>query len=188
MGAGLTAESATASVRALLRNATQEAHRQVDTRFSRFDLACPQGYRNLLLAHAAVLPGCEASLDSSGAAALLPDWPLRRRTGALLADLAMLGAAGRPLRQAPRRLSAADVFGMAYVLEGSRMGGAVLARRALANTDPHCRAATRYLRHGEGLPLWPSFIQALEAADGVRADPDAVVASALATFALFAGL
>jgi heme oxygenase len=67
------------------------------------------------------------------------------------------------------------------------MGGAVLTRRALANTDPQCRAATRYLRQGEGLPLWPSFIQALEAADAVRANPDAVVASALATFALFAG-
>lgn len=178
---------AAVSVRGLLRAATQEAHGRVDARFARFDLASPQGYRDFLRAHLAVLPDCEAWLDASDTAGLIADWPFRRRSEALLADAGRLGVAGAMPRSPPRRLHPAEVFGMAYVLEGSRMGSAVLARRALANTDPQCRAATEYVRHGEGQGFWPSFIVALEAADAVRANPDAAIDAARATFALFAG-
>jgi heme oxygenase len=174
------------SVRQVLRDATREAHRRVDACFGRFDLACPRGYRDFLVAHSAVLPGCEASLEASGAAALIADWPRRCRAAALLDDLARVGAARSTRPTTLRRLSPAELFGIAYVLEGSRMGGAVLARQVEANTDPDCRAATRYLRHGAGQGLWPSFLAALEASDPVRADPDAAVAAASATFAAFA--
>ncbi len=174
------------SMRQLLRDATREAHRRVDACFGRFDLASPRGYRDFLAVHGAVLPGCEASLEASGAAVLIADWPRRRRAAALLDDLAHVGAAGSTHPTALRRLSPAELFGIAYVLEGSRMGGAVLARQVEANMDPDCRVATRYLRHGAGQGLWPSFLAALEASDPVRADPDAVVAAASATFAAFA--
>jgi len=172
-------------VREVLRAATREAHLQVDACFARFDLACPQGYRAFLGVHGAALPRCEACLDSSGVEGLIADWPRRRRGGALLDDLAQLcvppPAAPPPLH----RLSAAEMFGMLYVLEGSRMGGAVLAARVRGNTDACCRLATRYLLHGAGQGLWPSFLAALEDSGSVRDDIDAAVAAALATFAVF---
>ena len=172
-------------VRDRLRAVTREAHERVDRRFSGYDLGDPEAYRGFLEAHHAVLPGCEYMLEASGAAALVDDWAHRLRTPALVADLVSLGA--RPVRATPtlRRLTPAAAFGMLYVLEGSRLGGAVLARRVLAGASARCRGATRYLRHGEGLRLWPSFLAALEASGDVRDDPDAAVASAIETFGLF---
>ena len=172
-------------VRDRLRAVTREAHERVDHRFSRYDLGDPEQYRGFLEAHHAVLPACERMLEASGAANLVEGWAHRVRTPALVADLVDLGA--HPARDAPtrKRLTPAAAFGMMYVLEGSRLGGAILARRVLAGASIQCRGATRYLRHGEGLRLWPSFLAALEASSEVHNDPDAVVASAIETFGLF---
>lgn len=173
------------AVRERLRAATLEAHERVDRCFSRYDLGHPEDYRQFLTAHHAVLPGCERILDASDAGGLIDDWARRARTPALVADLAGFG--GSLVQGAPalRRLEPAAAFGMLYVLEGSRMGGAVLLRRVLAGASVRCCEATRYLRHGEGLRLWPSFLAALEASSEVREDPEAVVASAIETFGLF---
>lgn len=171
-------------VRGRLRAATLQAHARVDLRFSQYDLGRIEQYRPFLQAHDAVLPGCERVLRASGAERLIADWPCRVRADALAADLGTVGGTSVD-GPALALLGPAAVFGMVYVLEGSRLGGSVLARRVLAGADPRCRDATRYLRHGEGLRLWPSFLAALEASAEVRDDPEAAVASAVATFGLF---
>ncbi len=173
------------SFRMSLRALTAPAHERVDAAFSHLNLTDPAGYRRFLHAHYAILPECERVLAESGATDLLPDWPSRVRVPALAADIATVG--GVPARGIARLapLSPAGVWGMMYVLEGSRLGGAVLARRVQDNPDPLCRTATRYLRHGQGLGLWPSFVAALEAAPAVQDEPDAVIASAMAAFDLF---
>lgn len=177
------------SARDHLRAATRANHERVDRRFGAYDLARPDDYRRFLVAHRAVLPACEAILAVSGAAALLPDWPLRRRASALDADLASLGVdpdgdrAPGFLPEAP--LDAAAAWGMMYVLEGSRLGGAVLARRVADNPDAACRDATRYLTHGHGLRLWPTFVAAFDRSAVVGDNLDAVTASAGATFDRF---
>lgn len=173
------------SIRDRLRAATRDAHERVDRRFSGYDLGKPLDYRCFLEAHHAVLPGCERALEASAAGRLIDDWARRVRTPALLADLDCLGGTQARAAPAGRRLAPAAAFGMLYVLEGSRLGGAILARRVLDGGSPRCAEATRYLRHGEGLRLWPSFLAALEASIAVRDDPDAVVACAIETFALF---
>ena len=173
------------AVRDRLRAATLDAHERVDRRFSRCDFTSTRDYRCFLEAHHAVLPGCEQMLAASGADRLIDDWMRRVRTPALVADLADLGRNPTPAAAPTTRLSPAAAFGMLYVLEGSRLGGAVLARRVLAGGNPRCGEATRYLRHGEGSRLWPSFLAALEASGDVRDDPDAVVASAIETFGRF---
>ncbi len=165
---------------------TAPAHERVDTAFSRFSLTDPVGYRLFLQAHHAVLPVCERALAASGAAGLLADWPSRVRAPALLADMAAVGVGPGPEVPALAPLSPAAAFGMMYVLEGSRLGGAVLARRLLTNPDERCRTASRYLLHGEGLRLWPNFVTAMERSPHVTQDPQSVVASALQTFGLFA--
>ena len=175
----------TTSPRAQLKAATAAAHQQLDALFSRFDLTEPNAYRGFLAVHATVVPRCEATLAASDATSLVPDWPDRIRTPALARDLAAIGGQASKPPSIATPIEPAAAFGMMYVLEGSRLGGAVLARRVQNNPDPRCREATSYLRHGAGLTLWPSFIARLETADCVRTSIEVAIASAITTFGLF---
>lgn len=116
------------TARGMLRAATAPHHDRVDAIFSRADLADRDGYGRFLQAQAGAYLPVEAALTHAGAAALVPDWPARRRAPKLVADLAALG---RDVPDDPADIAfddAAAVLGGVYVLEGSRLGGAVLAR------------------------------------------------------------
>jgi heme oxygenase len=78
------------------------------------------------------------------------------------------------------------VLGVMYVLEGSRLGAKYLLRAIDAGSDPQIAAATRYLRHGVGLRLWPNFLQTLENQPVTPQDEAAIIAGAHLAFALFA--
>ena len=169
-----------------IRLATRDAHDQVDRWFSRYDLKNPQDYRRFLTSHWSVLPGCELMLEAAGALEILSDWPVRRRTDALAQDMSLLGQVPVTVVDTQGAISPAELWGMMYVLEGSRLGGAILAQRVEAGPDATCRLATAYLRHGTGLRLWPSFVAAFDAADAVNGDFEGVVAGARRTFAMFA--
>ena len=65
-------------------------------------------------------------------------------------------------------------MGAAYVLEGSRLGGVLLDRRALTSGDTDVEANRRFLTHGAGTRMWPDFLKALDAAV-----PDAVAHEAV---------
>lgn len=173
---------------ARLKAATRHAHEVVDAHYSRFDLGSPHGYRDFLSAHAAVLPRCEAILHASGVSTMLLDWDVRRRSDALYADLAATGTSAASGVCAVTPLAAPEAWGMLYVLEGSRLGGAVLAGRVAKNSDPRCRAATAYLRHGHGARLWPIFLLAFAAEPVTNLQFERVIAGALETFSLFAGI
>lgn len=173
------------TLHARLKAATQSAHEIVDAHYSRFDLTNPRGYRDFLTAHSAIMPYCEAILDASEVGSLLPDWNERRRTPALLADLAAVDGTIANIGFPVRPLAAPEAWGMLYVLEGSRLGGAVLASRVRANPDARCRDATRYLRHGHGARLWPKFLLALDSETVMKLQFERAIASALETFSLF---
>jgi len=105
---------------------------------------------------------------------------------ALQADLAGLGtpaisdprAAGIDSPTSPRLL------GIAYVLEGSRLGAQYLARDAAASRDPVVHGNMRFLTHGMGRRLWPTFLDVLESrVDAATAD--AAAQAARQTFDLF---
>lgn len=112
-----------------LRDGTRGSHDAVDAVFGAFDLSDPASYAAFLAAHAAVLLPYEAALEAGGIERLVPDWPERQRSAAIVADLAALShplpaaAAVAPLT------GAGAVLGAAYVLEGSRLGGRMLARQ-----------------------------------------------------------
>lgn len=164
--------------REALRRITRDAHETVDATFGRFDLADPDDYRAFLTAHARALPALEAWLDAHQ-----PEdfrgWQAVRRGPALLADLAALGIAPPATLAIDLPDDIASVCGATYVLEGSRMGGALLSRRVPEGLP---RA---YLGAPSQSGLWRSF-----AADLDRLLPDAAAvdragAAALATFDLF---
>lgn len=75
--------------------------------------------------------GVEDALNEANAEIHLPDWHERRRTMALRSDLNLMGLAiPEPAQVTPFR-GEAEVLGAIYVLEGSRLGGAVLIRTVL---------------------------------------------------------
>src|ERR1700761_4761164 len=65
-----------------LRQATGEAHRDLDGRLGAFDLTRLEGYRHFLEINAAALVPLETALEAAGVAALFADWPWRSRRGA----------------------------------------------------------------------------------------------------------
>ena len=74
-------------------------------------------------------------------------------------------------RPPPPLAGAARMFGALYVLEGSRLGAKLLVPDLLAGGSTRVRAATRYLRHGEGHRLWQSFLAHLESSQATRRVP-----------------
>src|SRR4051812_14754119 len=173
------------SMRALLRSSTAGLHAAVDARFAPLLDAGEAGYRSFLLASAAAVFPLEQALLAAGGGSLLPDWMRRTRAAALRADLADLGITDVALATAPPLAGAAGMFGALYVLEGSRLGARLLVPDLLAGGSARVRAATRYLRHGDGHRLWQSFLTHLESSQDVRACPGKAIAGARMAFALF---
>lgn len=112
-----------------------------------------------------------------------PDWQLEQRYRApfILEDLVRLGhpAVPPPCPTLPPLHTRAQLLGAMYVMEGSTLGGQVIARHlAAADIAGRTFFAGRAERTG---PLWKQFTQLLEAAAGT-VDADAIVASAILTF------
>lgn len=116
------------TARSALRSATAADHRQVDDIFSRFRLGEANGYRAFLRGIAAAHVPVEAKLEASGAARLVPDWDQRRRRALLCQDLEALGERCPPEGTGLTFSGQPELLGGIYVLEGSRLGGALLRR------------------------------------------------------------
>lgn len=152
-----------------LRDATFEAHRNLDAQLSSFDLAVLSGYRRFLQASASAVLPLEAALVEAGIVRIFPDWPERSRAAAIAADLDKLGSA-MPRAVSVLPLTRSGVFGTMYVLEGSRLGAKFLLKTVAGSADPGVGAATAYLSHGSGKRLWQSFLARLASEDGCEED------------------
>lgn len=165
----------------MLRANTAAAHEEVDAMFASYDLSSRDDYGRFLCAHAEALAPVEAWLDAHDAQRIVVDWPARRRLPALADDLAQLGLAlppgGAAVTLTP---SAGALAGALYVIEGSRLGGKLLARSVAAGLP------TRYLQPGAGAPSWRALLAAVEPVLASRSARDEALAAALAVFARFA--
>lgn len=152
------------TLHAMLRRDSNPLHRAVEAALASYDLLEADGYRGFLLAQArAVLP-IERALDEAGVIGIVPDWPDRRRSQALCEDLLCLGGAA-PV-DADHALAIGtpgQSLGALYVLEGSRLGGRLLAQRVAGSRDPSLREATSFLRHSAGPGKWKAFLTILNA-------------------------
>jgi heme oxygenase len=125
----------------------------VDACFSAFDLADPIQYGQFLMAHARAIVGVEQRLSSCQE---LPRW--RARSAQLAADLQALGLSCPPPLAFTMSERNGRSWGALYVLEGSRLGAAVLLRR-LAPGLPEAFLSDRH-HFGE----WNSLLAAIEQA------------------------
>lgn len=168
-------------LRERLKDATEAAHRDLDAQLTSFDLTSLSGYRRFLQASAGALLPLERALVEAGVERMFADWPERRRSAALAADLDRLGIDVQ-IEVPVRRLTRGGVFGVMYVLEGSRLGAKFLLKTVADAADPRIGEATAYLNHGAGRRLWQSFLAKLEAED---ACDDEAIEAAGAAFAAF---
>lgn len=150
-----------------LRAATAERHTQLDTR-TPLAAEAPdlRAYRDHLYLLAAWLAPLQPVLAAQ--AQPQPGLPPRDYLSLIRADLAHPALAGLPALPVlqPAMLSelddAAFLWGVAYVVEGSQLGGAVLYKRLAEQLAPHPLA---YLRGaGSPGPRWQQFLAALRAA------------------------
>ena len=156
----------------LLRDATSDCHARVDAAFSAFDLTTKEGYRDFLTAQARAYLPVEAALDEAGAADLLPDWPLRKRGDALRHDIESLGMTAPEQGSTPTFNETSEMWGALYVVEGSRLGGRVLARSVPADMP------TKFLTHYVHKSTWRNLLGQLELRlDNENAQKKAVAAA-----------
>jgi len=135
-----------------LRRRTADCHEAVDAAFGGYDLSDRDRYAALLTAHArALLPAEEALLRWPG----LPRW--RSRAQALRSDLASLEQA-QPAELGFALASEEAAWGTLYVLEGSRLGNAMLSRQIGAGLP----AAYMGARHESG--EWRALLKAFDTA------------------------
>ena len=167
------------NARLALREATAQAPGRVDRLFSGLRLNDPNDYRLFLLAQAAAHLPVEAALDEAGAERHLPDWPERRRAALLRADLAEIGVSEPSPLTAPSVNAAAEIYGAVYVLEGSRLGGAVL-KKTLGPSSPR-----RFLAAPQPRGAWRDLGAQLDAALGDPALLDAAIDTARLVFDVF---
>jgi heme oxygenase len=172
-------------VRWHLRQATEALHAEADRLGSSHCLSSRAGYAGFLRVHARAVPALEAALDAAGLEAMLPDWPRRRRAAALRADLAVLREAVPAPLAVPEIRTGATAMGAAYVLEGSRLGNAMLLRAAQAAPALANSGAFTYLSHQPGPAGWAGFLARLDQALPDPADWKVAAAGALTAFETF---
>ena len=161
-----------------MRAATAPAHDRVDRAFGGFDLSTRDGYRAFLIAQAQPLVTVEAAIDAAQPGTILPDWPERRRAPLIAADLTELNAP-TPAPEPFELACASATLGAIYVLEGSRLGGALLARNVSMDLPG------RFIRCPPAPKRWRDLIEVLDQTLVTDDQRDAAVCAARAVFDLF---
>lgn len=151
-------------------------HETLDTRISDLDLSARQGYRMFLSMQAIAQPGVEHILQRSDFASVCPGW--RSRAPVLATSLKAMDLP-QPTAELPELVL--NPWGVAYVLEGSRLGAQVLAKRVASGETGGDPDALAFLAKPPAL-RWPQFLVRLEAALVNNAQRTAAVQAAIWTF------
>ena len=172
-----------------LRFATAAAHSSLECVLAKrgyFDAREP--YIEYLQRFLAFQNEAEQVLDTAITAEAVPDWNERRRAHLARADLATLGAPERQFPRSSGRLphitACEQALGIAYVLEGSTLGGAYLLKQ-LASLGINAAHGGSYLASygSDRGKMWQRFLFTLEAAHLRRRRAESIAAAAIATFA-----
>jgi len=166
-----------------LRAETAEAHEDLDRRHEGGQFVRMEDYGRFLEAQARIFPAAEDHLAASAEFRTLSDWSERLRAQALMSDLKALGRPD-PTPIAFRFHDRPGVAaGIAYVLEGSRLGGKLIARKL--EQAGLGDAPVAFLTQGADRRFWPSFTRWLESREADETYAEDAAAAARATFSLF---
>jgi heme oxygenase len=130
----------------------------------------------------------ECVLNAALASQVVPDWKERRRSHLARADLQALGASEGALPVSSGHLPVMalpeQILGIAYVLEGSTLGGAYLLKQLapIGITASHGGSYLASYGPSRG-KMWQRFLTTLEDAHRRHANVESVTSAALAAFA-----
>lgn len=170
---------------AALRRATAASHEAIDRQLRLDEDMDEARYVRILVGFEGYLAAWEPHVAAALPADAREWFAARSRLAMVQRDLALL-APDRPALPAPAvppLADAAAAFGSLYVLEGSALGGQLIARRVAARFGfDATRGAAYFNGHGERTgALWREFRERVETA--VAADArDTACAAAVATF------
>lgn len=158
-----------------LRARSKDLHRQLDDKVEANSILSESGYIRFLKMHARVLPVTERWLIGQPEFQAIPDARARLRSRALERDLRLFEIA--PLIDVNMSFlnERTSVAGICYVLEGSRLGGAYLASLLARNGRAY---PSNFLRHGQDVPLWKTFVEWLSTRELTNAGIDSAAAAA----------
>lgn len=187
-GVPATGPSRTDAAWRALQAATAALHGQVEATPLMAALMSPAVDRGLCVEVLQRLLRIHAGWEEANATRLQAlSWPWRPRAHGLRHDLMALGV--RPATQtlaAPRADCDADAWGMLYVVEGSALGGRLIARHLRAHV-PRLAEAIQHFEAAEAGPGWPAFRAALEQALPDEASRARAASAARAMFSHFHG-
>jgi heme oxygenase len=160
------------NLRATLRAATADDHHRTEDTFAASLAALPDSYADFLQSHARAFPAIGRALSGQF------DWaPWRARWHALAGDLAALDLDPPPALSLDPCTSRAEALGMAYVLEGSRLGSTLLRMRIPAGLP------AAYLEGGNDRAPWLRLLALLDTVEP-QGEP-AAIAGARGAFRAF---
>ena len=162
-----------------LKRATRDVHDRLDAILSSYRLDDAADYRRFLTAQAAAFLPVERALTAAGAGDLVPGWTNTLRGSLLIADLDALGARTPREVAPPAYDNEAALLGGIYVLEGSRMGAAVLSRQVPAHLP------RRFLATRSPPGHWAAILGTLERKLTSSVELNIATAAAQRTFACF---
>lgn len=177
------------TLRDALRAATSQSHARLDALFEAVtDPARSELYERFIVMNHAGHEASEPVLVDSPLLQVLPEWPTWSRLPALRLDMAEMRLPPLALPAfAPARPDLPQAVGIAYVLEGSRLGAAVIHRQLQKSLSSRRgpALACHYLRDGAGGRHFRSFIDTVSALDWNERSLNRAGEAAVATFDYF---
>jgi heme oxygenase (biliverdin-IX-beta and delta-forming) len=177
------------SLHTRLKRETAAAHGSLEAYIaSRGFLTSLTGYIVFLRASYAFQTEAEQALTRSATTAIIPDWHLRRRAHLARRDLEILDSVGAgqeptPCGQLTTVSGAAGVLGIAYVIEGATLGGAVLLKTVAPLGVSPSRGGAFLASYGRDRSvMWQSFLATLARWEQLGIEPAEVVSAATAAF------
>lgn len=181
------------NLRTKLKNSTQDAHTKIESNPVLAKLLSPsidkETYRSILLRYFGFFSSIESQLVRSGGDAVIPDLRERFRAPRLRNDLLALGLTQQEIDSAPRATeipttsTKSEVLGVMYVLEGSTLGGMLIAKHL--RSFPYFGESTGsfFLTDPQALSQrWKAFLDLLETSSDI--DEASAVEAASLTFTL----
>ncbi|KQQ70056.1 heme oxygenase [Xanthomonas sp. Leaf131] len=173
----------------VLRQATQDTHARVESipLMQALGQGCidRDAYALILRRHSALLGGFEDHLSDWLNTLVGTGWHYRRRVPALREDLRTLGQQPDAPIAAPTAGNDAARWGMLYVIEGSQLGGRMIAR-SLRQQQPALANAVRYFELADDDPAgWRRFQTVLDQRLDTPCARAAAIDGAQAMFAHF---
>lgn len=174
-----------------IRVETKAAHQALEVVvIPRIKSADREGYIKLLQHFYGYFKPVEDLLDVYMNDKLVPEYSERRKAGALLADLEVMGGIDKEPRRStnlPAITNEYQAIGAMYVLEGSTLGGKIISKMLMQRLGKEDNNGIAFFSgYGEHTDaMWASFTNTLDNYTADKEKQDEIVNTATQTFSLF---